>query len=85
MISDFTNGLFELVAAILQILSIISVLEHKEVKGVSVFPITFFTLWGAWNLFFYPYHQLWYSFWGGLVMFSVNVVYIGLLIKYGRK
>lgn len=80
--SDLINGIFEFVGGVLYILSIRRLLIDKEVKGFSVFPHLFFTSWGLWNLIFYPVNGLMFSFYGGVFLFIVNVVYLALIYKY---
>lgn len=73
---DMLNGLFEFVGACLIGLSINRLRVDREVKGVSLFPVTFFASWGFWNLFFYPYLHQWWSFAGGLVMVTMNGIWM---------
>lgn len=80
--SDLINGAWELVGALLICLSIYRLHIDGEVKGVSAVPVTFFALWGFWNLYFYPSQDLWWSFAGGLVMVAANGTWIVQMIYY---
>lgn len=54
MIQDRINALFESVgvfAALLNCLALIR--DDGAVRGVSIASISFFTAWGAWNLYYY--------------------------------
>ena len=82
MSPDFTNGLFELFASLFVILNIRAVLKDRSVKGVSWIAVAFFTLWSAWNVWFYPIQNLMYSFYGGILVCITNFIYLYLLIKY---
>jgi uncharacterized membrane protein YfcA len=84
-LADLFNGLFECGAGFAAYLNCWRLFQDKEVKGIAVGSIVFFTLWGAYNLFFYPAKDLWWSFYGGLVVFSGNVLWIVLLIYYSRR
>jgi hypothetical protein len=80
--SDIINGLFEMFAGIFISLNIIRLYKDKEVKGVSLIAIIFFFLWGVWNTIFYPINNLWYSFYGGLLVASMNLIWVSQLIYY---
>jgi hypothetical protein len=73
---DMINGAFELAGALLICMSIRRLHLDGQVKGVSVIPITFFALWGLWNLFFYPHLGQWWSFWGGVAMVVTNTIWL---------
>lgn len=83
--NDIINGLFELVAGILFIINIVKLVKDKEVKGVSWIPTLFFTLWGAWNLHYYPSLNQWFSFAGGIFIFITNLTWIILVFYYNGK
>lgn len=81
---DLTNGLFELFSACLGIFNIHQIYKDEEVKGVSVVPMVFFTLWGFWNIFYYSYMGQYYSTSGAGAMLAVNLIYLSLVIKYKK-
>lgn len=83
--SDVINSLFELGGGFAIILSIIRVLRDKAVAGISIIHVAFFSLWGVWNLWYYPHLDQMFSFWAGLFVVGTNLIWIGLLIRYGRK
>ena len=83
--SDLINGIFEFIGAIFVCLSIYKLNKDKEVKGVHWLPIMFFTLWGGFNVWFYPHNDLYYSFIGGLFLMIINSIWVIQLIYYGRK
>ena len=82
---DHVNGGFELVGGLLTWLSVRRLVIDKQVKGISWWPILFFTAWGLWNLFYYPYLLQWWSFIGGLFIVVANTVWLVLLVYYGRR
>lgn len=79
---DIINGSFEALAG-LMVLNHCRVLRaDRRVAGVSIASVFFFTLWGVWNLFYYPaLGQLW-SFAGGVVVMAANALYVALLLHY---
>jgi len=79
------NALFEVTGGLLILLSIRKLYRDKRVAGVHWAPVTFFTTWGVWNLFFYPAIGQWLSFWGGLSVASVNFVWLAQIIYYSRR
>ena len=80
--NDLINGIFELSAAGFLSLSVRRVFKDRAVKGVSPIATTFFFAWGLWNLFFYPAQGLRLSFWGGLAVVFVNLVYLIALLYF---
>ena len=83
--SDFVNGLFELIGAAFIAMSIRRLIIDKQVRGLSLWHPMFFLLWGAWNLWFYPAVGCWYSFTGGVAVFITNAIWMGLMLYYSRK
>lgn len=82
---DAINGGFEAFAS-LMVLNHCRVLSaEKIVRGVSVISVTFFMLWGVWNLYYYPSLGQPLSFYGGLLVVLANVFYIGLMLTYRRR
>jgi hypothetical protein len=82
---DLINGLFEFLAAPFIWLSIRNLLKTKKVNGVSWIHVAFFTLWGYWNLFYYPQLEQWCSLAGGIAVVITNSIWVWFLIKYSRK
>lgn len=81
-LNDIINGSFELIAGLLSLINIFRLIKDKQVKGVSWMPTSFFTLWGAWNLYYYPSINQPFSFIGGLSIFATNVIWISLVFYY---
>jgi len=85
MTSDSINGLWELAGAVMLLRNCYLLWMHKSVRGVSVGTTCFFSFWGIWNLFFYPANGLWCSFFGGILLASVNVVWVVMAVFYSRN
>jgi len=82
---DIINSLFELVSGLLLALNVRRLHIDKRVRGVSVWPVAFFTLWGYWNLYFYNAVDCTLSFLGGIAVVAVNTVWVTQIIYYLRK
>ena len=85
MWQDNVNGLFEFCGGLFILLSCIKLYKDKKVRGVSVIGIAYFTLWGYWNIHYYPHLGQWTSFVGGLCVVLVNTAWLGQMIYYIRK
>lgn len=82
--ADLANGAFEFVGGLLILNHCRAVLRDKAVAGVSVFSTIVFTLWGFWNLYYYPSLDQWFSFAGGLVIVGANVAWVALMLRYRK-
>lgn len=81
---DTINGAFEVSAGFFVLNHCRVLYEHKATKGVSVLSAIFFTIWGFWNLYYYPSLNQPLSFYGGLFVVATNVLYVGMMIYYRR-
>jgi uncharacterized membrane protein YfcA len=82
---DLINGSFECIGGILCWLNFLTLLKDKQVKGVSLLVCFFFSIWGFWNLYFYPcLHQM-FSFFGAGFLALGNSSWLILAIYYKRK
>lgn len=84
MTNDIVNGSFELLGGLFLLLNCVILCRDKQVRGVSVWPFVFYSLWGFWNLWYYPSLGQWFSFFGGIVVVSANAVWV-LLHWYFSK
>lgn len=82
---DLINSSFEFFGGFFIILSCIKLFRDKKVRGVSWVAVTYFTLWGFWNLAYYPHLKQWSSFVGGAFVVLTNCFWLGLMIYYIRK
>lgn len=81
-VPDLINSLFELVGGTVLLLDVYKLYMDKQFKGVHLAPRFFFTAWGLWNLWYYPYLEQWLSFGGGLFIVFSNVVWLILALYY---
>lgn len=83
-IPDGINGAFEILGSILIWINVLVIYKAKGYKGVSIVPMAFFTLWGMWNLYYYPHLGQWLSFYGGVSIVIANGAYVWLMYKYRK-
>ncbi len=83
--NDLVNGLFELCGAFFVWLNVRKLHIDKQVRGVY-WPVTaVFSVWGLWNLYYYPSLDQWFSFSAGIVLVSANIVWVGMAIRYRKN
>ena len=85
MNADAINGAYELIGGCFLLHSCFRLLKDKEVKGVSIPSIAFFTSWGFWNLYYYPTLNQWMSFCGGILIVTANTWWLCMAMYYIRK
>lgn len=81
-IPDLINGLFELCGVCAVLMSVFKLRRDKAVAGVHWAHVAFFTGWGIWNLYYYPFLGQWLSFIAGVGVMLANSWYLFLLWKY---
>ena len=81
---DLINGIFELFGVLFILLSVRRLLIDKMVQGISWLQTAYFTVWGLYNLIFYPSLGLWYSFIGGIAIVITNTIWLIMLIYYTK-
>lgn len=85
MTPDHINAVFQAGGGIMILLHVRRAYIDKDVKGVSLLPVLFFVLWGAWNCYYLPYLDQWWSFAAGFVAFAANSVWLAQLWYYRRR
>lgn len=85
MTPDLVNGLFEFAGSLFTWMNVVRVHKDRGYAGIYLPAIVFFTLWGGWNLFYYPFLEQWWSFAGGISIMTANVAWIALMLIHGRK
>lgn len=84
MTPDLINGLFEFAAAIFILHNCRVLYGHKQMRGMSTWSTVFFTAWGGWNIYFYPHLDQMWSFYGGVCVVTVNLLWIAMQLYYRR-
>lgn len=82
---DAINGTFELAAGFFTLNNCRVLYEHKQARGVSLLSTAFFTLWGCWNLYYYPALDQPLSFYGALFIVAANALYVGMMVSYRNR
>lgn len=85
MWQDATNGLFELMGGLFVALHCFKLYKDKKVRGVSFVATGYFTVWGFWNMYYYPFLEQWASLIGGLLIVTMNVLWVGMMVYYLRR
>lgn len=84
-LNDLGNAFFEGGLAALLTLNIKSLVKDKVVRGASLLPSIFVTLWGYWNMYYYPHLGQTLSFYCGSAVAAMNTVWLSLAFYYRRK
>ena len=85
MTPDMVNVLFELVGGLMLWGNVVRLYRDKMVRGVHWTYMSFFAIWGWWNLYYYPYLDQWWSFAGGVSLVVANSVWIAQLFYYNWR
>lgn len=84
MTADVINGTFELLGSLLLWLNVLVLYRAKQARGVHWSASAFFTLWGGWNLYYYPALGQWFSLGGGVSVVAANATWVVLALRYRR-
>ena len=84
-INDLVNGLFESGGAFLTWINVYKICKDKETKGVFYPVWIFMSLWGLWNLYYYPSVGHYISFYAGIVLVLGNIFWVILAFIYNRR
>lgn len=76
MNNDVINGLFEWAGSMTIALNVAKLIGDRVLKGVNWQSTAFFTLWGLWNLHYYPSLGQWFSFSGAVAIVSANGLWL---------
>ena len=82
---DLANAIKEVIAGLFCWNNVRLLIRDREVKGISILTIAFFSLWGYWNLYYYPWLNQILSFIGGIVVVSANTTWVIFAVYYTRK
>jgi hypothetical protein len=81
---DLVNGAFEVSGGVFNLMNVWALYRAKAIRGVSLAPTAVFTLWGFWNLWYYPHLDQWLSFAGGCGIVLSNAAWVVMAIYYTR-
>lgn len=84
-VPDTVNGAFELAGGLFILQSILRLHREKIVRGVSWVHVGFFSTWGVWNLFYYPYLGQWMSYAGSIGIVAANTYWLLQILHYSIR
>jgi hypothetical protein len=82
---DLINGALELLGGIFVLNHCLTLYQSKQSRGVSKVSAAYFSIWGLWNLFYYPHLEQWWSFSGGVLIVAANTLWVALMIRYRKN
>ena len=85
MTNDLINAGFEFTGALMVLLNVLTLFKDKIVRGVHIGPTLYFTLWGCWNVYYYPSLGQHWSFVAGTCICTANILWIALMLYYKHK
>lgn len=77
---DIINGLIEIAGAGFTWRNAWQLWKDREVRGVYFPTSLFFTVWGTWNLYYYPSLAQWFSFYAGILLVTGNVAWVAMAV-----
>lgn len=81
---DIVNSFFELAMFFASIINIHRLYEHKTIRGIHWLTVVIASLWGVWNLFYYPSLNQWWSFSAGILLVISNSIWLFLVFYYAK-
>lgn len=82
---DAINGLFEVGLSLMLLLNLRRIRKDKKVEGFDWRVIGFTTMWGVWNLFYYPSLNQMFSFYAGIAVVAVNIAWLAHVWYYHTR
>lgn len=83
--TDTVNALWELAATGFVLLNVARTHKAGGTAGVSRWNQLYFTLWGVWNLVFYPFNDHWMSAAAGACVAAANALWLAQCLFWDRK
>ena len=81
---DIGNALFEGVGAFLSWQNVRRLIRDRTIKGVDFRVTGFWAVWGAWNVYYYPALDQWFSGGAGVVLCAANLTWFVLALRLPR-
>jgi Kef-type K+ transport system membrane component KefB len=83
--NDIVNAVFEFGMACALTLNLYRLWRDKQVRGISLWGVVWPTMWGYWNLYYYPSLGQTASFIAGVFVVATNTSWVLLALKYKRQ
>jgi hypothetical protein len=85
MFNDYGNTLFEAIGSIMAWLNVKALYKDNEIKGVYWPIYIFYSVWGYWNLYYYPSVNCWGSFVAGIILALGNTAWVVVAVRLYLK
>ena len=85
MTADIINASFEAMAGLMVANHCRVLLRDRTIRGVSLLAVAFFTIWGAWNLYYYPALGQTLSGACAVIVTAANATYLALALKFKAR
>ena len=82
LINDLINAFFEFGGAVVVWMNVFKLHKDKKIMGVFWPVWVFYSVWGMWNLYYYPTLQQHWSFWAGLLLVIGNTFWVCQAVYY---
>jgi len=82
---DALNSCFEFTGGLFVLLNCMRLYRDKQVRGISLTAVGFFTVWGFFNLVYYPSLSQWASALGAGGVAVANTVWLLQIMYYKRR
>jgi hypothetical protein len=82
---DIVNACFELGGGLVNWTNVTALYRDKQVRGINWMSVLVFSLWGYFQLYYYPSLGQWFSLTCSLAITSANTTWLFLVIYYMRK
>ena len=82
---DVLNSCFEFTGGLFVLLNCIRLHRDKQVRGISLMAVGFFTVWGFFNLAYYPSLSQWASALGAGGVAAANTIWLLQIMYYKRR
>ena len=79
---DLVNAAFEVSGGLFISLSIHKLMRDRQARGIHWGQVAFFTVWGFWNLAYYPSLGQWWSTAGSAGVCLANCAYLAMLWRF---
>lgn len=84
MMPDQINGALEVCLGAMIFANVDQIRRDKQVRGIRNWGQYVVTVWGFWNLYYYPSLGQWVSFVGGIAVVAGNFAWCYYAFKYRR-
>jgi len=82
MWQDKVNSSLLGLSAILLAMNVRQLYQDKTVRGVSLWPVVLYDVWGIWDLYYFPSLNQWFSMCASFIACCINTVWLALAIYY---